>query len=77
MCESIGYSLAETVAFGDGDNDIEMLRYVGLGVAMKNARPFVQDSADLVLEVNYVVIHSFGLFLKQNFTPFDCVPVDE
>ena len=28
---------AEAIAFGDGDNDLEMLRAVGTGVAMGNA----------------------------------------
>ena len=27
----------DIIAFGDGDNDIEMLKYAGVGVAMDNA----------------------------------------
>lgn len=34
--------LAEMCAFGDGGNDLEMLREVGLGVAMANAQPAVK-----------------------------------
>ncbi|MFD0897854.1 Cof-type HAD-IIB family hydrolase [Loigolactobacillus binensis] len=37
----LGIELAEMVAFGDGGNDLEMLREVGLGVAMQNAQPEV------------------------------------
>jgi 5-amino-6-(5-phospho-D-ribitylamino)uracil phosphatase len=29
----------EVIAFGDGDNDLEMLSQVGHGVAMENAMP--------------------------------------
>lgn len=38
----------EVVAFGDGPNDIEMLRNVGLGVAMENASKQVKASADFI-----------------------------
>ncbi|WP_127849083.1 Cof-type HAD-IIB family hydrolase [Lacticaseibacillus hulanensis] len=37
----LGVDLAEMVAFGDGGNDLEMLREVGDGVAMANAQPDV------------------------------------
>lgn len=38
--------LEETMAFGDGENDIEMLKFVHTGVAMGNAEEPVKDSAD-------------------------------
>ncbi|PEJ59909.1 MULTISPECIES: HAD family hydrolase [unclassified Bacillus (in: firmicutes)] len=38
----------EVVAIGDGPNDIEMLRHVGTGVAMGNAREEVKAVADFV-----------------------------
>ena len=34
---SINIPLADTLAFGDEDNDIEMLQISGVGVAMGNA----------------------------------------
>lgn len=43
-----GYTRAETAAFGDGENDMEMLRYVGKGIAMGNASGFVKRIADHV-----------------------------
>lgn len=38
----------ETMAFGDSENDIEMLEYAGIGVAMGNASADVQSVADYV-----------------------------
>lgn len=38
----------ETMAFGDGDNDVEMLRLVKTGVAMGNAVPALKEAADYV-----------------------------
>lgn len=39
---------SETMAFGDGDNDIDMLRFVQIGVAMGNADSKVKSAADYV-----------------------------
>ena len=36
------------MAFGDGDNDIDMLRYAHIGVAMGNAGEHVKTHADYV-----------------------------
>lgn len=38
----------ETMAFGDGHNDIGMLKFAGIGVAMGDAEQAVRDSADYV-----------------------------
>lgn len=38
------------LAFGDGQNDIDMLQYVGFGVAMGNAPLETQEAADYVCE---------------------------
>jgi hydroxymethylpyrimidine pyrophosphatase-like HAD family hydrolase len=38
--------LEGVVAFGDGENDIEVLQLAGWGVAMKNARVMLKDVAD-------------------------------
>ena len=43
-----GFDLSETMAFGDGGNDIEMLRHAGIGVAMGNASDEVKAAADIV-----------------------------
>ena len=38
----------ETIAFGDGENDMPMLQICGIGVAMGNAKQLVKDAADYV-----------------------------
>lgn len=40
--------LEQTMAFGDGENDVTMLKHVKTGVAMGNASDFVKSSADYV-----------------------------
>lgn len=42
----LGTARANTIAFGDSDNDLEMLRYAGVGIAMGNARQHVREAAD-------------------------------
>lgn len=42
----LGIGREHTVAIGDSDNDLEMLRHAGIGIAMGNARPHVKDAAD-------------------------------
>lgn len=45
-----GIALNETMAFGDGGNDIEMLRHVGISIAMGNAAELVQQAAGYVTD---------------------------
>ena len=40
----------ETMAFGDGENDMDMLRYVQTGVAMGNADDSLKEIADYITE---------------------------
>lgn len=44
----LGISQVETMAFGDSENDIEMLSYAGIGVAMGNATEETKAVADYV-----------------------------
>lgn len=46
--EMAGIEPAETIAFGDAENDREMLRFAGIGVAMGNADPDTKAVADYV-----------------------------
>lgn len=46
--ERYGIRREESMAFGDGGNDIDMLRYAGVGVAMGNATEDVKPAADYV-----------------------------
>ena len=48
-----GVSLRNTVAVGDGANDLDMLAAAGLGVAF-NAKPVVRQAADTSLSVPYL-----------------------
>lgn len=48
VCAALGFSPAETIAFGDGLNDIEMLQEVGIGIAMGDACPELKAVADKV-----------------------------
>ena len=48
MLARFGLTRDECIAFGDGGNDIEMLKAAGIGVAMGNAAPAVQAAADYV-----------------------------
>ena len=43
-----GIRLEETMSFGDGGNDISMLRHAAIGVAMGNANEEVKQAADYV-----------------------------
>ena len=46
--ELLGFRQEETAALGDGENDIPMLRWAGLGCAMENAPDKVKAAADLI-----------------------------
>lgn len=48
MAAHEGLQVSETMAFGDGGNDISILRQAGIGVAMGNASGEVQAAADYV-----------------------------
>ena len=45
-----GASVEGTMAFGDGSNDVDMLRYVDTGIAVGNSEPHVQAAADYVTD---------------------------
>lgn len=48
FCERFGIRQEETMAFGDGGNDLEMIRHAGIGVAMGNANEALKEAADYV-----------------------------
>jgi phosphoserine phosphatase len=53
FAEIEGVPLSQTVAVGDGANDLDMLARAGLGVAF-NAKPIVQQAADATVNVPYL-----------------------
>ena len=48
VMEHYGAKLEDTIAFGDGPNDMEMIQFCGTGVAMGNATEDLKQVADLV-----------------------------
>lgn len=59
-------SRSQTMAFGDGENDLTMLKFAGTGVALGNARDILKQNADYVTDhidndgIEKALIH-FGL----------------
>ena len=52
LCAALGIAPEETLAFGDGTNDLTMIRAAGCGVAMGNADFSVKAAADTVCDDN-------------------------
>ena len=50
IIEYYGIKLEETIAFGDGGNDIGMIKHAGIGVAMGNANKEVKEIADYITD---------------------------
>ena len=48
LAEHVGFTAERTVAFGDGENDIELVEWAGYGVAVANAHELVKEAADFV-----------------------------
>jgi phosphoserine phosphatase len=57
-------ALEQTVAVGDGANDLDMLGAAGLGIAF-NARPVVREAADTALTVPYLDAILFLLGIRR------------
>lgn len=53
VCDRLGMTAEDVVAFGDMPNDVEMLRWAGHGVAMANAHRAAIDAANEVTAPNY------------------------
>ncbi len=52
LCEKFGFRAADVAAFGDQNNDREMLAWAGYGVAVANAAPEAKAAADFVTGSN-------------------------
>lgn len=46
--EYVGIPREDSIAIGDGPNDLQMMDYAGIGIAMGNAREEVKKRADMV-----------------------------
>ena len=67
LLNSLGMTADEMICCGDGYNDVSMIEYAGLGVAMGNAQPAVKDSADFVTRTNDEdgILHVINLFMRD------------
>jgi hypothetical protein len=52
LAEMLGIKQEEIICIGDSENDISMIKYAGLGVAMGNAMDIVKEAADYVTDTN-------------------------
>ena len=48
LLEEIGMTKNKMIAIGDGFNDLSMIQYAGLGIAMENAQDVVKQAADFI-----------------------------
>ena len=48
LCEYLGTAKADTIAFGDSMNDLEMIQAVETGICMANGSPALLEIADMV-----------------------------
>ena len=60
-----GIPVDQTVAVGDGANDLDMLAAAGLGIAF-NAKPIVRDAADATVNVPYLDAVLFLLGVRRS-----------
>ena len=65
VAEAEGIPVEQTVAVGDGANDLDMLAAAGLGVAF-NARPAVREAADTTVSVPYLDAILFLLGIRRD-----------
>lgn len=52
MMEHYGFAREETMAFGDETNDVTMVKFAGIGVAMGNAMDSVKAAADYITDTD-------------------------
>lgn len=48
VCDKLGIPIKNTMAFGDGHNDLEMMKTVGIGIAMGDALPSIKSAATYI-----------------------------
>ena len=58
ICERTGVRREDTYCFGDGANDVEMLKYAQYGIVMGNGKPVAKEIADYITDD----IHEDGIY---------------
>lgn len=66
LLNSIGLTADSMICCGDGYNDVSMIEYAGLGVAMENAQPIVKQRADFITRSNDEdgILHVINEFMR-------------
>ena len=66
FADQAGVPLSQTVAIGDGANDLDMLNTAGLGVAF-NAKPVVREAAHTAVNVPFLdtVLYLLGITREE------------
>lgn len=62
LCQALEIDLQDTLAFGDGSNDLDLLQSAGIGVAMGNAVPQLKAAADWVAPSNQEAGVAAGIY---------------
>ncbi|AYF53528.1 Cof-type HAD-IIB family hydrolase [Clostridium botulinum] len=52
LAEFYGLTSDEVICMGDGENDLSMIEYAGLGIAMGNAPDFIKEKANYITDTN-------------------------
>jgi phosphoserine phosphatase len=65
FARAAGVPISQTVAIGDGANDLDMLAAAGLGIAY-NAKPVVRQAADTAVNVPYMDTIAFLLGISRD-----------
>jgi len=75
IAQHLGISQAETIAVGDSGNDLSMVEWAGLGVAMANASPDLLAAADWVAppvhEDGIAAVIELWISPAHSLSPFD------
>lgn len=52
LCSILNIDRSNTIAIGDNENDLSMIEFAGLGVAMGNGEEIVKEKADIITDTN-------------------------
>lgn len=68
LLNSIGLTADSMICCGDGYNDVSMIEYAGLGVAMENAQDVVKEHADYITLSNDAdgILHVINEFMRTS-----------
>ena len=50
LCEVLGFTRENVLAMGDGDNDMPMIEFAGIGVAMANGEEHIKQAANIIAD---------------------------